>query len=187
VPHPDEEGAEVQAWCGLWHSVLPGRLLRVGVVRRATIRCRKKPGQRKPPSPVEAFFSTDLSLSTPDLLREYRDRWAVEIAMRDANAFDGLGQEQCRKRQHIVGANTFRLVLAAARTLWFIDRVAHSPRLHLLHYRPWYRQKVAPSQLDVVWACRETLHEAGIFPIPRFTPDRAENHEEPEYALPLAA
>jgi hypothetical protein len=39
----------------------------------------------------------------------------------------------------------------------------------------------------VVWACREALHEAGIFPIPRFTPDLAENHEEPEYALPLAA
>jgi hypothetical protein len=23
APHPDEKGAEVQAWCGLWHAVLP--------------------------------------------------------------------------------------------------------------------------------------------------------------------
>jgi len=45
----------------------------------------------------------------------------------------------------------------------------------------------SPSQLDVVWACRATLYEAGIFPIPRFTPGLAENDEEPEHALPLAA
>jgi hypothetical protein len=33
-PHPSEAGAEIQAWCGLWHPVLPGRLLRVVVVWR---------------------------------------------------------------------------------------------------------------------------------------------------------
>jgi hypothetical protein len=187
APHPDEEGAQVHAWCGLWHAVLPGRLMRIVVVRRQATRCLKKPGQRKPPPPVEAFFSTDLSLSPQDILREYRDRWAVEIAIRDTNAFDGLGQDQCRKRHRIVGANTFRLVMAAARTLWFIAQVEHSSHLHLQRYRPWYRQKVAPSQLDVVWACRESLHEAGIFPIPRFTPELAENQQELENVLPLAA
>ena len=77
--------------------------------------------------------------------------------------------------------------MAAARTLWFIDQVERSRELNLCRHRPWYTQKVAPSQLDVVWACRESLHEAGIFPIPRFTPDLGENHEEPEHALPLAA
>ena len=44
-----------------------------------------------------------------------------------------------------------------------------------------------PSPLDVVWACREALQEAGIFPIPRFTPELAKNHKELAYALPLAA
>jgi hypothetical protein len=186
-PHPSEEGTEFQAWCGLWHSVLPGRLMRIVVVRRDATRCLKKPGERTPPPRVEAFFSTDLSLSPPDILREYRGRWAVEIEIRDANAFDGLGQDQCRKRQHIVGANTFCLVMAAARTLWFIDHVERRPRLNLQRYRPWYSQKVAPSQLDVVWACRESLHAAGIFPIPRFTAERAEIQQEPENVLPLAA
>ena len=185
--HPSEEGAEIQAWCGLWHSVLPGRLIRVVVVRREVKRDPKRPGHRKPLPAIEAFFTTDLSLSAQDILHEYGDRWAVEIAIRDANAFDGLGQDQCRKRQRIIGANTFRLVMAAARTLWFIDQVQHGTALNLCRYRPWYRQKAAPSQLDVVWACREALHEAGIFPIPRFTPDLAENHEASEYALPLAA
>ena len=187
APHPSEAGAEIQAWDGLWHPVLPGRLVRVVVLRRQSTPTTKRPGQRKPLPAIEAFFTTDLTLSAKEIVREYGHRWTVEIAMRDTNAFDGLGQDQCRKRQRILGANTFRLVMAAARTLWFLDQVEHSTGVTLCHYRPWYRQKVAPSQLDVVWACREALQEAGIFPVPRFTPDLVENHEEPEYALPLAA
>jgi len=187
APHPSEAGAAIQAWCGLWHPVLPGRLLRGVVVRREATRATARRGPRKPPPILEAFFTTDLSLSPEDILTEYHARWAVEIAIRDANAFAGLGQEQCRKRQRIIGANTLRLVLAAARTLWFIAHVDRGMEVPLCRYRPWYRQKVAPSQLDVAEACWEALHEAGIFPIPRFTPELAENDEEPEYALPLAA
>jgi hypothetical protein len=157
------------------------------VVRREATRGTKKPGQRKPPPPVEALFTTDLTLSTDEIVSEYRDRWAVEIEIRDTNAFDGLGQDQCRKRRRIIGANTFRLVMAAARTLWFLEQVERGAGVNLGRYRPWYRQKCAPSQLDVVWACREALHEAGIFPIPRFTPDLAENPGKPDHALPLAA
>jgi hypothetical protein len=111
----------------------------------------------------------------------------IEITIRDSNAFVGLGQDQCRKRQRIVGANTLRLVLAAARTLWCIAHVDRGIGMPLCRYRPWYRQKVAPSQLDVAEACREALYKAGIFPIPRFNPDLTESHEEPALALPLAA
>jgi DDE superfamily endonuclease len=186
-PHPSEAGAEIQAWTGLWHAVLPGRLVRVVVLRRDGKSAPKQPGQRKPPPAIEAFFTTDLTLSAQDIINEYGDRWAVEIEIRDANAFDGLGQDQCRKRQRLLGANTFRLVMAAARTLWFISQVECGTTFNLCRYRPWYRQKVAPSQRDVVWACREALYDAGIIPIPRFTPDLAENDEEPDHALPLAA
>jgi hypothetical protein len=164
-----------------------GRLIRDVVVRRDATRGLQKPGQSKPPPPVEAFFTTDLALSPQDLMHEYSDRWAVEIASRDANAFEGLGQDQCRRGQRIMGANTLRLAMAAACTLWFMDQVERGTDVPLCRYRPWYRQKMAPRQLDVVWACREALHMAGIFPIPRFSPDLAENHEEPEHALPLAA
>ena len=186
-PHPSEAGAELQAWEGLWHAVLPGRLVRVVVLRRQGKPATKQPSQRKPPPALEAFFTTDLSLSAEEIIREYGHRWVVEIAIRDSNAFDGLGQDQCRKRQRILGANTLRLVLAAARTLWFVAHVDRGTSVPLCRYRPWYRQKVAPSQLDVAEACREALYEAGIFPIPRFSPDLAESHEEPENAFPLAA
>jgi hypothetical protein len=186
-PHPTEAGAMVQAWEGLWQAVLPGRAIRVVVVRRSAPPRARKPSQRKPLAAVEAFFTTDLTLSLAAILAQYRARWAVEITIRDSNAFAGLGHEQCRKVERIVGANTLRLVLAAARTLWFMEQASRAHAFNLRRYRPWYRHKCAPSQLDLVWACREALYEAGVFPIPRFAPALAENPESPENTLPLAA
>ena len=186
-PHSTETGAFVQAWTGLWHTVLPGRLIRVVVVRRAQRLRARKPGQRKPLPPVEAFFTTDLTLSLETILAQYRERWAIEITIRDSNALAGFGQDQCRKRERVVGVNTLRLVLAAARTLWFVEHSARTPEIELGRYRPWYRHKVAPSQLDIVWTWRETLHAAGVFPMPRFARDLAEIQQESEPALPLAA
>ena len=186
-PHPTEAGAWVQAWTGVWHTVLPGRLIQVVVVRRPG-RCRaRKAGQRKPSPAVEAFFTTDLTLSLEVILTQYRGRWAVEITIRDSNAFAGFGHDQCRKHERIVGANTLRLVLAAARTLWFVEQTARRPARELRQYRPWYRHKVAPSQLDIVWTWREALQAAGVFPILRFVHDRAENLQEADNALLLAA
>ena len=85
------------------------------MVRRDATCCLTKAGQRKPLPLVEALFPTDLALSPDELLNKYDERWAVDMEIRDANAFDGLGHDQCRKRQRILGANTFRLVMAAAR------------------------------------------------------------------------
>ena len=59
--------------------------------------------------------------------------------------------------------------------------------LPLTRYRPWYRRKSAPSRRDIVWTFRKALAAAGVFPIPRFTPELAENPAEPENTLPLAA
>jgi len=186
-PHPTEVGALVQAWTGLWHTVLPGRLLRVVVIRRPMLLGARKPGARKPPPAVEALFTTELTLSVEAILAQYRERWAVEITLRDSQAFAGFGQDQCRKRERVVGANTLRLVLAAARTLWFVEQTSRAVPLDLQRSRPWYRQKCAPSQLDIVWACREALQEAGVFPTPRFTSALATNQEKPEIVLSLAA
>jgi hypothetical protein len=186
-PHPSAAGALVQAGDGLWHAVLPSRLLRVVVVRRLAPTRARKPRHRKPPPPIEAFFTTDLTLSVEAILAQYRERWAVEITLRDSNAFAGLGQDQCRKRERVVGANTFRLVLAAARTLGFVEHSARVPVIELGRYRPWYRQKVAPTQLAIVWTWREALHAAGVFPIPRFAPGLVQNPDMPAPPLPLAA
>jgi hypothetical protein len=101
------------------------------VVRRPAPKRARKPHQRKPPPPVEAFFTTDLALSLAAILQQYRERWAVEITIRDTYAFAGFGHEQCRKVERVVGANTLRLVLAAARTLWFVEQASRADTLDL--------------------------------------------------------
>jgi DDE superfamily endonuclease len=189
-PHPQEAGACIQSWVGIWHSVLPGRLLRVVVVWRPHLAGPQKPHGRKAfgrLKPLEAFFSTDVSLSPHAILETYADRWAMEIAIRDGHAYYGVAQDQCRKFEHILGANTFRLLMAAARTLWFIVSSEQHADVALQRFRPWYRHKVAPSQFDVAWACREGLQEAGIFPIPRFFTAVAGNQQELDTSERIAA
>lgn len=188
-PHPQEAGAVIQSWVGLWHSVLPGRPIRIVVVWRPHRAASPQPTGKKAfgrLKPLEAFFSTAVALSPHAMLETYADRWAMEIAIRDSHAYYGVAQDQCRQCEHIVGANTLRLLLAAARTLWFIVTSEQQADVSLQQCRPWYRHKVAPSQFDVAWACREGLQEAGIFPIPRFFTAVAANQQEIDPSEPIA-
>ena len=95
-----------------------------------------------------------------------RQNGAVEINIRDANAFYGFGGDQCRSYRCIVGVNTFRAILAACRSLWFLQKVEENPSLNLLNGRPWYRKKKYPTQFDVYWMFKEALICEGIIPTP---------------------
>lgn len=136
---------------------------------------------------LEAFFSAEVSLSPHAILATYEERWAMKIDIRDGHAYYGVPQDQCRKFEHIVGANTLRLLLAAVRTLWFIVTSEQHADVTLQRLRPWYRHKVAPSQFDVAWACRDVLQAAGIFPTPRVFTPAAENQQELALSKPRAA
>jgi hypothetical protein len=158
--HPTEDGAEVLTVEGCWHSVLPGRWLRVVIVRRPPEQVTK---QKKP---LEAFFTSWLSLNEQAILAEYRGRWSVEILIREAREHYGLGQDRCRKYERIVGVNGFRMVIGAAQVLWFaqeVERAQHQP-VALHPYQPWYRQKQQVSLHDIAWAVRERLLLEGITP-----------------------
>jgi len=189
-PHPQEAGAFIPSWVGIWHSVLPRQRLRVVVVWRphldgpATPTRQKACGRLKP---LEAFCSTAVSLSPHTIVETYEDRWAMEIALRDGHASYGIAQDHCRKFERIVGANPLRFLMAAARTLWCIASSEQQADVSLQRFRPWYRHKGAPSQFDVAWACREALQEAGIFPLPRFFTAVAENQQEVDTPKPIAA
>ena len=174
----------------MWHRVLPGRLIRIVVVWRPHLAGSPRPKGHKAfgrLKPLDAFFSTEVAVSPHALLETYADRWAMEIAIRDSHAYYGVAQDQCRKFPSIVGANTFRLLMAAARTLWFIVTSTQQTDVALQRFRPWYRHKAAPSQFDVAWACREVLQVAGIFPIPRIFTAVAENQQEVDTPESIAA
>ena len=113
---------------------------------------------------MEAFFTTDLSLSLEQVLREYQGRWSVEITLWQARQSFGLGQDRCRRYRRVVGINALRMVLVAAQVLYFAEAVAQVSSMDLVRYRPWYHQKQAPSLDDIAWALREQLYRAGITP-----------------------
>ena len=160
--HPEEAGAEVRLVEGIWHSVLPGVVLRVVLVRRVAL--KQAPSKKQRQRWVEAFFTTDLSLSLEAILGEYQGRWSVEITIWQARQSFGLGQDRCRRYRRIVGINALRMVLVAAQVLWFAEQVDQVSSMDLRQYRPWYVQKQQPSLHDIAWACRERLYREGIFP-----------------------
>lgn len=169
-PHPTQKHTWVKSYQGLWHSVLPGKPIKVIMLKRD-----KPTGRQKP---LEAFFSTDASTDSYELLEQYARRWDIEINIRDANLFYGFGGDraanrQCQSYRCLVGVNTFRVLLAACRSLWFIhqaDQPGRTP-IDLLKNRPWYRKKKHPTQLDVQWMFNEMLTEQAIIPIPAFRDD----------------
>ena len=188
-PHPQAAGALLQSWVGLWHRVFPGQLLRVVVVWRPHLAASPRPegptacGRLKP---WKAFCSPEVPAAPHTLVETSADRWAMDIALRDSHADDGVAPDQCRTFAPILGAHTLRVLMAAARTLWCMLTSEPPPALSL-RWRPWDRHKGAPSQGDVMWACRESLQEEGIFPIPRFCTTVAENQPEIDTSAPMAA
>jgi len=66
-----------------------------------------------------------------------------------------IAQDHCRKYEHIVGANTLRLLLAAARTLWFIGTSTQQADVSLQRCDHGTVRRWPPVNFDVVWACRE--------------------------------
>ena len=164
-PHPTEAGAWIRTAVIRWPRSYPGKDLRVVGIWRPELEQSRHPRDQK--RAVEAFISTDVHLSPSLILYIYQARWAIEIDIRDAVAFYGLGQDRCRNLQTIEAVNEFRLMLAAARTSWFMIVYVKAP-LDLNYLRPWYTKKVSPSQADIAIALREVLQQEKIKPIPRF-------------------
>jgi len=176
IPHPEEDGAWIKTVLGIWHSVLPGVPIKVVAVWRKEGPPQDKRSGKKE---LEAFFSTNISLPEAQTLQRYSQRWDVEIDIRDGYAYYGLGKDQCRNLDHIYGVNSFRILMATCRTLWFV-RYFEKRQLNLKKFRPWYQQKQHPSQLDVISAAHEAFLLEGVSPIARFTPGTGETSQAQE-------
>jgi hypothetical protein len=161
---------------------LPGVVIYLVVVHR-TAPMPKHSKKRE----IEAFFTTDLSLRAEQILSKYSQRWSIEIAIRDGNAYYGLGADRLRNYKRIVSINTFRLLLAAIRTLWFIGEIGPEVSINLRRFRPWYRHKRHLSQLDIMTAYHEMLQAEGIFATVRFLDDLPEIGPSQNRSLPKAA
>lgn len=168
--HPNEKGAYIKTKTGIWHSVIPGKQMKVIVVWRKNFNAKDKRSGKKE---LESFFSTDLQMTAHEILDHYHQRWDVEIDIKDGYGYYGLGKDQCRRLDRIYGINSFKILMAACRSLWFVKQFKNE-HLDLTINRPWYRKKTKPTQLDIISASQEALSLEGIFPIPRYFEDVGE-------------
>jgi hypothetical protein len=173
--HPAEEEAQICSFEAIWHSVLPGKVLRIAMLRRPHLKEASSPEKRK--RYLEVFFTTDLRLSAEQILEEYRGRWSIEILIREAKESFGLGKDRCRNTRKISGINNFRLLIGAAEVLCRAEtQEAETQKTEKQEagpeerpdrfdrLRPWYEEPGAPNLFDIHWSIREDLAEAGIIP-----------------------
>lgn len=163
--HPHNPQLLIRSVQGIWHSVLPGISILVIAIWREN-QASSHSGQKT----LEAFFTTDLQIEALELLQKYRQRWEVEISIRDANAFFGLAQDRCRKLDRIYAINSFRILMAALRIIW-ICTIADQANFKLTRFRPWYIHKKNLSQMDIQAIFEEYLATEGIYPTTRFWQD----------------
>jgi hypothetical protein len=162
LPHPSEKGAWIRSCVGRWHNFMKGKnLLIVVIYRPAWKESNNKKRQR---AAIQAIFSTEITHPN-ELVRTYQKRWAVEIDIRDAYAYYGLGKAHLRKFKAIEALNQIRIIWAACRTIWFYQNLGEQP-IKLNWLRPWYRKKDKPSQRDIAFELRNEMIGTGLFAIP---------------------
>jgi hypothetical protein len=168
--HPTEEDAEIYSFEAIWQGVLPGKVLRVVILRRPHL--KDADSAKKQKRYLEVFFTTDLRLSVEQILKEYRGRWSIEILIREANESFGLGQDRCRNARKISGINNFRLLIGAAEVLYTAETQEEEKQGSDSDERPdrfdrlrsWYEDSGPPNLFDLHWNIREELAAAGITP-----------------------
>ncbi|ADO72699.1 IS701 family transposase [Stigmatella aurantiaca] len=122
-----------------WYGV-PHRPLKIVVVEPLT-------GGR----PLQAFYSTDLSLSAEQVLAEYAGRWSIEEAFQGSKSHLGFEEPQGWSRLAVRRTAPLAMLLYSLTVLWFAQ---HGYRLYTPVTRPWYRHKVRPSFADMLATLR---------------------------------
>lgn len=161
--HRNEAGTQTYSPETLLHSVLPGRLLRVVIVRRPDF--KETISVSKPRRYLEVFFTTDLGLSPKQVLAKYRGRRSVEILTREAREGFGLDQDRCRAFREIATINNFRFLIGATEVL-YTAKTQQKARTQKAFYRlrTGYRDLEGVKLFDIHWGIREELAAAGIVP-----------------------
>lgn len=129
----------------LWYEVSPNRPVTIVLVRNPQNACAD-----------EFFFTTDLTLSTAEIIYIYTGRWPIEVVFREAKQYLGIQDSQARKQQAVLRTTPFCLWLNSLIKVWFIlenkDKKIVVPK-----HDPWYPSKTTISFQDMLNALRHTF------------------------------
>lgn len=141
-----QQTVEYKAVDAQWYRGAGVRLLRIVVVRmsRGTI-------------PVRVFFSTDVTMTVPDLLETYAGRWSTEVCFRDLKQLLGFGDSQARLKTSVERTAPFVGYLSTLLVLWFATNQTSGSALATPPLRPWYRHKQGFCFADIVRTAQRVL------------------------------
>ena len=152
-------GRKVKVWYhsidALWYSSAGQKLLRIVVVRDP------KGGRRD-----DCFFSTDLTLTPPQILETFALRWPLEVCFRDVKQFLGFEDPQNRVPQATQRTAPLIFYIYDLALLWYAQsghRLASQSTLQRL----WYKRKATVSFEDILRTLRQATWHERIFSDPR--------------------
>ena len=149
---------------GQWYRAMGERMLRVIVVRCTTGRM-----------PIRVFFSSDASLSIPQILETYAGRWGIEVFFRDAKQHLGFADSQARKEQAVLRMAPTVGLLYSTLVIWFLEGAAKSS-LATPPVRPWYPHKQGLAFTDVLRAAQRALHGQDVLDLRNYSADLRDAH-----------
>jgi hypothetical protein len=109
---------------------------------------------------VEAFYTTDLSLSAPEIIRLFVARWSIEVTFEEAKKY--LALESTRNRSQAAVTRSFPLLLGLFSFIafwYFKERSKNHPQPQ---QQSWY-PKAHPTFQDAFFAIRQELWSQSIF------------------------
>lgn len=132
----------------LWYSVTGERPVRVVLIR--------EPGSSK--AFDFALIATDTDLGPGQVIELYAQRWAIEVAFRDAKQTTGVGDARNRTPRAVERTVPFGLLVQSLVTIWYAlhghtDAIVAARRLRA----PWYLDKTEPSYLDMLTTLRSQI------------------------------
>jgi DDE superfamily endonuclease len=105
---------------------------------------------------LRAYFSTDPTMTVPEILETYARRWSTEVCFRDLKQQLGFADSQARKPAAVERTAPFVGYSYTTLVLWFSAGAWESP-LAKPPLRPWYTQKKDLCFTDIVRCARRAL------------------------------
>ena len=155
------EGRKVKSMRALWYRVRGTDATRVVIVEQAN-----------PREPYAYFLCTDPTWSADRILSTYMARWTIEITIRDAKQFAGLGDAQCRVGRAVERQAAFTLAMMSLVMGWYLSEGHSTDRLIR---RPWYGRKSHATFQDMLAHTRRSSWRQIVFAGSGSGPDISEN------------
>lgn len=164
---------QLKTLVALWYRVRGTQPVRIVIVE-----------QKNPREPYAYLLCTDPEWSPDRIVSTYAARWTIEITIRDAKQFGGLGDAQCRVGRAVERQAAFTLGMMSLVMGWYLSEGHRTDRLAV---RPWYRRKRHPTFQDMVAHARRSSWRQIVFARSGSKPDMAETRGRLLHYLEAAA